>query len=298
MADITLTASSRNALLSLTNTQELLSRTQNRLTSGNKVNSAIDDAVSYFNAKGLNDRASDFTDRKGEIDQGISTLTSAVDGTNTADTILKQLKGIIGSARTADVATRASLTSQFNDLTKQLDSALNDASYQGLNLVSGTSASLTVYFSQGTGASLTVDGTDLRTSAIITALTTSAGAVVSAALANAGFSNATVGGFSELSNAASATAILDAFSSYIDSAVSTVRATASKLGSNVTFLNTRLDFTKNYVNTLQTGSGKLTLADLNTEGANLVALQTRQQIGVQSLSLAGQQQQQILSLMR
>lgn len=297
MADITLTASSRNALLSLNNTQELLSRTQSRLTSGNKVNSAIDNAVAYFQAKGLNDRASDFSDRKDEIDQGISTLTAAVDGTTTADTILKQMKGIINSARTADVATRASLTSQFNDLTKQLDSAMNDASYQGLNLVNGTAASLTVYFSQGTGASITVDGTDLRTSKLITAVAVSAGAVVSASLDTAGFST-TASGFSDLSLAASATAILDAMSSYIDSAISTVRATASKLGSNVTFLNTRLDFTKNYINTLQDGSGKLTLADLNSEGANLVALQTRQQIGIQSLSLAGQQQQQILSLMR
>ena len=58
-----------------------------------------------------------------------------------------------------------------------------------------------------------------------------------------------------------------------------------------------LDFTNEYVNTLQGGSDKLTLADLNEEGANLVALQTRQQLGIQSLSIAGQQQQAILALL-
>jgi flagellin-like hook-associated protein FlgL len=83
----------------------------------------------------------------------------------------------------------------------------------------------------------------------------------------------------------------------LDSAISRVRATSAELGTNVAILQTRLDFTNEYVNTLQGGSDKLTLADLNEEGANLVALQTRQQLGIQSLSIAGQQQQAILALL-
>ena len=63
-------------------------------------------------------------------------------------------------------------------------------------------------------------------------------------------------------------------------------------------LNTRLDFTKAYVNTMTAGAGKLTLADLNQEGANLLALQTRQQLGIQSLAFAGQSEQSILGLFR
>ncbi len=70
------------------------------------------------------------------------------------------------------------------------------------------------------------------------------------------------------------------------------------LGSNVALLQTRLDFTDNYVNTLQTGADKLTLADLTEEGANLLALQTRQQLGIQALSFAGQAEQGILALFR
>ena len=92
--------------------------------------------------------------------------------------------------------------------------------------------------------------------------------------------------------------VYDNLDALIDSAISTIRSHASLLGGNVTFLQSRIDFTSNYINTLQEGSGKLTLADLNEEGADLVSLQTRQQIGVQSLSITGQQQQAILNLLR
>lgn len=297
MGDITLTSSARNALLSLQNTSSLMGKTQGRLTSGLKVSSAIDDAVAYFKAKGLSDRASDFTDRKGEIDQGISSVKAAINGTTITDSILKQMKGLINSARTADTSTRATLTSQFNDLAKQINSGLSDANYQGLNLINNSTASLTVYLSEGTAASLSINSRNLNASVLIsTAGTAASDGVLSSMLSAAGISTGV--GFSDMSNAASGTAILDNLSGAIDSAISTVRSNAAAFGGNVTFLQTRLDFTVNYTNTLTEGSGKLTLADLNEEGANLVALQTRQQIGIQSLSIAGQQQQSILSLLR
>jgi len=84
----------------------------------------------------------------------------------------------------------------------------------------------------------------------------------------------------------------------LDGNLQTLRSVAQNLGTNVALLNTRLDFTKNYVDLLQAGSGKLTLADLNEEGANLLALQTRQQLGIQALSFAGQNEKPILSLFR
>ncbi|MBI1208673.1 MAG: hypothetical protein GC191_15485 [Azospirillum sp.] len=311
-SDISLTSAARSSLLSLQSTQDLLSRTQGRLTSGLKVSSAIDNAVSFFAAKGLDDRASDFTDRKDEIDQGISSLTAAVNGTSVTDGILKQLKGIVNSARTADSSTRATLTSQFADLTVQLNAALGDANYQGLNLVNGTSAKLTVYFSTGTAANLKVQAQNLKVSVILN--TAHGYSAASAAVSSfnglvtisggSGLGTAgSIAGFSNLSNLNTVsgngvTDVLNALSAKIDGAISTNRAAAARLGGNVTFLNTRLDFTKQYINTLKGGSGKLTLADLNEEGANLLALQTRQQIGVQSLGLAGQQQQAILSLLR
>lgn len=94
------------------------------------------------------------------------------------------------------------------------------------------------------------------------------------------------------------TAEVNAIITNLDSALDTTRSQATKLGTNVSLLQTRLDFTTSYTNTLEEGSGKLTLADINQEGANLLALQTRQQLGVNSLAFAGQAEQSILSLFR
>ena len=299
MSDITLTASARSSLLSLTNTASLMTRTQSRLTTGLKVSSAIDDAVSYFKSKALTDRATDFSTRKDEIDQGISSMTAAINGTSLVDGILSQMKGIVDSVRTADSSTRVALSSQFNNLAQQINSAVSDSSYQGLNLVDNSSASLTVYFNQGTSASLKLMAKNLRASKLLTTMTygASAGNVVSDLVNAAGGTGA---GFSNLTSQTSISpaAILDHVETVIDKGISQIRSQSALLGGNVTFLQTRLDFTSNYINTLQQGSGKLTLADLNAEGANLVSLQTRQQIGIQSLSIAGQQQQSILSLLR
>ena len=220
MADITLTASSRNSLLSLTNTASLMSRTTGRLTSGLKVASAIDDAVSYFKSKGLTDRAADFSGRKDEIDQGISSMKAAINGTTLVDGILKQMKGIVNSVRTADSSTRTALSSQFNDLAKQINSAVQDASYQGLNLVDNSSASLTVYFNQGTSASLNVHAKNMRSSKLLTTMVTgaSAGSVVSDLINAAGGGTA---GFSALTSQTSLSpaAVLDHVNSVIDKGI-------------------------------------------------------------------------------
>lgn len=94
------------------------------------------------------------------------------------------------------------------------------------------------------------------------------------------------------------TAEINTIITNLDAALDTTRSQATSLGTNVSLLQTRLDFTTNYVTTLEEGSGKLTLADINEEGANLLALQTRQQLGINSLAFAGQAEQSILSLFR
>ena len=79
-------------------------------------------------------------------------------------------------------------------------------------------------------------------------------------------------------------------------AISTFQAAAQTLGSNVSFLQTRLSFTEQYITTLQGGANKLTVADVNQESTNLVTLQTRQQLAIQSLSIATQSEQAVLRL--
>ena len=94
------------------------------------------------------------------------------------------------------------------------------------------------------------------------------------------------------------TAEIDRVIVILDSALTTLRSNAQTIGSNVALLQTRLDFTEVYVNELEAGGSKLTLADINEEGANLLALQTRQQLGISALAFAGQAEQGILALFR
>ncbi len=392
MSDVTLTSSVRQNLLSLQSTTDLIGRTQNRLSTGLRVASAIDDPVAFFQAKGLQDRASDFQEKKAGIDQGISTLTAATDAVTGIEGLVQQLKGLATNAKSATTATEiTNIVTQFNDLRTQINNLASDATYQGLNLVGGTGSSLSVNFSNDTASVLTVNSVDITAGvdglsvAKLSAIDTGAKISLSAPSVSAGTVSAggtyifTVGGTSShtladgdtfsitlgtqaftvtvnsaTSAGASTTVGAGSFSpgtfsvgstitftldsggasnaggnlivgtanitvvesaevriigvgttteltsrvQNLDSALTTIRSRAQTLGANVAILNTRLDFTKNYVNTLTAGAGKLTLADLNEEGANLLALQTRQQLGIQSLAFAGQSEQAILGLFR
>ena len=317
-SSITLTGAQRSALLTLQNVADLSDRTQNRLTTGKKVNNVVDNAVSFFQAKSLNDRASDFTERKDTIDQGISSITAALDALESIDSLLKQMKGVAQAAKTQTATERASSTTQFNELGNQISQLIEDASYQGLNLLNNTGAELDIAFSTRTASRLTVDGFDLNatsktatgTRGLFTGVNTSvaAGAFGAAdsfiglsALTTTGIAADTAvsfGSFSAIGTNNTYLEVVDTIVTNLDSAISRVRSVSAELGTNVAILQTRVDFTSTYVNTLESGSDKLTLADLNEEGANLVALQTRQQLGIQSLSIAGQQQQAILALLQ
>jgi flagellin len=285
---IVLNASTRSNLLSLQGTQSNINVVQGRLSTGLKVASAIDNAVAFFQAQALNNRAADFSDRKDGIDQGISTLKAANNGVEAIDKIVKQLKGIVSSAKTATATEQVDLTKQFKELLAQVNELANDASYQGLNLINSTATKLSVDFSTTSTATFTIDGRNLNVSGLFT----NGGSL---AEFQAGLSLFGLGtdGFSGVGTSVSA---FDEAITQLDTAVSKLRGAAKALGSNVTFLQTRLDFTKAYVNNLQEGADKLTLADVNEEGAALVSLQTRQQLGIQALAFAGQSEQAVLRL--
>ena len=103
MADnVTLSAAVRDSLLSLQSTTKLIDRTQGRLASGLKVAGPVDDPVAFFQAKSLNDRAFDFSEKKDGIDQGISAVTAALDGVDSIETLVRQIKGIANSMKSAE----------------------------------------------------------------------------------------------------------------------------------------------------------------------------------------------------
>jgi flagellin-like hook-associated protein FlgL len=90
--------------------------------------------------------------------------------------------------------------------------------------------------------------------------------------------------------------VIDAALAQIDVTLGTLRNQASKFGSNLNTVQARQDFTKKLINTLETGADNLVLADTNEEGANMLALQTRQQLSTTALSLSAQADQGVLRL--
>ena len=121
----------------------------------------------YFQAQSLTNRANDLTTRKSNIDQGVSSLTTATQGVQSAIAILQQLQGLLQSAKTQTATQRASASSQFNTLAVQLNQLLNDSSYQGLNLVNSNTTNLTLQFSEASASTLKVGGTNLLFSALL-----------------------------------------------------------------------------------------------------------------------------------
>jgi flagellin len=165
-------------------------------------------------------------------------------------------------------ATRVGLQSDFNNLLIQIDQLSRDASYKGINLISGDN--LKVMFNPDGSSSLTIAGVKFDSAGL-------------------GLSTVSGAGFQD-------NKVISDTLTKIDAALTALRTQASKFGTNLTTVETRQDFTKNLIITLQTGADNLVLADTNEEGANLLALQTRQQLSTTALSLANQASQAVLRL--
>ena len=274
--EISLSAAVRENLLALGRTEDLIARTQNRLSTGLRVASPVDDARIFFEAKAISDQAGDLSDKKDGIDQSISSVTTALEAIESIDSLVQQIKGLLVGARSASAAERVVLQDQYNELLIQIDNLASDAVYQGLNLVNATGSTLSVEFSNSTTSVMDIDSVDVTTGTL-------------------GLDITTLASFSLTSLAT--TKIDDALAE-VNVAIGTLRGHAKSLGSNIAVLKTRLDFTETFVDILETGAAKLTLADITEEGANLVALQTRQQLGISALAFAGQSEQQVLALFR
>src|SRR5580692_11275833 len=147
MSNIVLGTATQANLLALQNINTQLDTTQSHLATGLDVASATDNAVAYFQAQSLTERASDLANRKNSIDQGIQSLTAATNGISSVISILQQMEGVANGASTQTASQRSAADTQFNVLGQQLTTLLGDASYQGLNLVNTTASNLTVQFS-------------------------------------------------------------------------------------------------------------------------------------------------------
>ena len=138
MAEITLTAAMRSNLLQLQQTDMLMNRTQSRIATGRKVNSALDNPTAFFQAKGLTDNAKDLAILKDTMGQSVSTIQSADKAITAITELVEQAKALANSAKSTAVASeRSDLATQFDDLRAQIDKLAGDATYTGKNLVAG-----------------------------------------------------------------------------------------------------------------------------------------------------------------
>ncbi len=277
MSDISLTASMRANLFALQQTAILLGRTQERLSTGNKINSALDDPAKFFASQNHLSRATDLDRLKSSMGEAIQTLKAANAGVTGILSLIEQARGLADSARSSDSTGRASLAAQFNTLVSQMQDLAADAGYKGINLIGN--ANLTVQF-EGTH-NLAVTGIDAANDANYIG-----------GLGNAASNDVANGGYNSFGTETDiANAIAD-----INTVVANFRTASSTLSANVSVITTRQDFTQGMIDVLKTGAEQLTAADQNEEGANMLMLQTRQQLGVVGLQLASQASQSVLRL--
>ena len=164
---ITLTASMRTNLASLKSIQSQMDTTQERLSTGKKVNSAIDNASSYYQSRSLTNRASDLDALLDSMGQGIQTIEAANEGIEAVTEYVEQLKSVANSAFALDPTLDnyeeqiQSYVTQFNTIQEEIEKLISDASYQGINLLTG--GSLTVTFNETRTNRFTIQGDDILT---------------------------------------------------------------------------------------------------------------------------------------
>lgn len=268
MSDVLLSTGARSALSSLTTFASQMDSLQKRLATGKRVNSALDNPSAYFLAKSLTDRASSL----GTLSDGIASAQSTV---NAASNGITAMQGLLDSAKSlgnaalqsSDPTTRQSLAAQFDSLRAQIDSAAQDASYNGVNLLTGSS--LTVMFNETGSSSMTLSGASLSSSSL---------------------------GVSTSTNNWALDSDINASLSQIDAAGLSLETYATRFSANNMVLDARNDFNQSMIDTLNTGATNLTASDSNEDGAMLLALQTRQQLAITALSLVQNGQSGVLRL--
>jgi flagellin-like hook-associated protein FlgL len=272
MADIVLSAGVRANLLQLQKTSDLITSTQTKLATGKRVNSALDNPINFFTAQGLSNRASDLGNLLDSMATAFNTIQAANNGITSITKLVQSAQALVSQAQqTTDTTIRASLATQFGEIRTQIDQLAADSGFNGINLLDSTnSADLTVTLNESGSSSVTISAVD--------------------------FSSAGDLGINAAANNWNSAANIDAASTDLTAALTTLRAQAQAFGSSLSTVQIRQDFTKAMINTLQTGADSLTLADSNEEGANLLALQTRQQLSTTALSLASQASQAVLRL--
>jgi flagellin-like hook-associated protein FlgL len=297
LGDIGLTSYMRSNLISLQNTSKLLGQTEERLATGKKVNSAVDNPANFFAASANTSRANQLDALKDGISEAIQTVKSADSGIKGVLSTIESLRGVLTQARSAinDTVNSATtlggaaaggasgLTGQYNRLIEQLNNLVTDASYKGTNFLTSGSVTLTVNFNENASTKIVMSGFNAGASGL--------------GISGAGTTLTVAGTTGNLTSGDLDTvAELNTMEARLNTAIATLQTKSSELAANLSVLTARDTFISEMVDTLIVGATKLTEADTNEEGANLLSLQTKQQLGTTALSISSQAEQSILRL--
>ena len=237
MSDIVLSAGVRSNLLQLQQTSDLITQTQTRLATGKKVNSALDNAINFFTAQGLDNRANDLNSLLDSMSNGINTIQAANNGITASPSWCSRRKR--WSARPSRPPTprpRRALATQFDALLTQIGQLAGDSGFNGVNLLAGNT--LTVTLDETGTSTATVTGVDYTNANSCAAEHRQRGQQLGQRPRD-----------------------ITAASTALTAALTSLQSESQTLSASLSTVQIRQDFTKATINTLQTGSADLTLAD-------------------------------------
>ena len=263
------------ALQNLNNTQTQLQKAQNQINSGLKIASAKDDGSTWAIAQNQRAQVLSLDSVKSSLSRGQSAIDVAISAGSSISDLLSQMKALALSASDQGLTTtdRSAINDQFTSLRDQISTIVTNADFNGTNMIKASGTN--IY------ALANADGTSKIT-------------VAAQSLALGG---ANMGSVTATSTIGTVTAAGNMVTS-VQTALGKVSAALAKLGTGSNALNTHMNFVSSLQDSLNSGISNLVDADLAKESATLQALQTKQQLGVQALSIANSSTSILLSLFR
>ena len=306
MSSILTNMSAMSAVASLTATQKALATTQNQISTGLKVSTASDNGAYWSIATGMRSDVGALGAVSDSLNLGTSVVSVAAQAISSSIDVLNQMKDQVLTAQTAGVD-QGTIDTQLKQLQIQLRAYANSATFNGVNLLTYTSTTNVVTsFSRDTQDNVSVGVTDVALSSSLyggvgTQGGTTTGGVLDSIPTTAftladGTTGTATQSIDDLTTSGMSADALQTESAQIDAAITKLTSFASTLGSTQTNLASQGTFTSTLSDSITTGVGSLVDADMNEASTRLNALQTQQQLGIQSLSIANANSQLILKL--
>ena len=309
MTSLLVNTSALTALQSLRMTQQALQQTQTEVSTGLAINSAADNASSWSIAQTMQSDQNVYSTLSSNLSESNSLLNVAVASVNSAITVMNSIKAAIAQAEQPG-ADLNQIGTSLQQLGQQLSSIVNSSDFNGVNLLNGTQGatlSMTASYTDGYTLSTTQASTIGTISLTVQSLTDSTAPgggtftggtpTGSGILQNAQSTGATAAtDFTQISSADIQSGNVANTLANADEAISSLTSYASQLGATQARVQSQNNFIQSLNSALTTGVSSLVDADMNQVSTRLQALQTQQQLGIQSLSIANQNAQLILKL--